>query len=210
MRATVRTQAAPAPVSCTSSRRSLGTHRQDSTVPGTDQRAWLRSARDRARARRPTASRRIATRPTPRVGFSETDAQGVVYYGRYMPYFDLARTEYHRHLGRVAPRRRRLRDARGHRRVRRRRAVRRPARDLRPRRADRHDEHHLRPRRLPHRRRRRHADGDREGDAGLHRARRAPARRRCLAPSAASSRRSRGDARAGFRGAASAAGTSFT
>jgi acyl-CoA thioesterase FadM len=28
-----------------------------------------------------------------RVGFSETDAQGVVYYGRYMPYFDLARTE---------------------------------------------------------------------------------------------------------------------
>lgn len=33
-----------------------------------------------------------------RVGFSETDAQGVVYYGRYMPYFDLARTEYHRHL----------------------------------------------------------------------------------------------------------------
>jgi acyl-CoA thioester hydrolase len=37
-----------------------------------------------------------------RVGFSETDAQGVVYYGRYMPYFDVARTEYHRHLGRVA------------------------------------------------------------------------------------------------------------
>lgn len=34
-----------------------------------------------------------------RVGFSETDAQGVVYYGRYMPYFDLARTEFHRHLG---------------------------------------------------------------------------------------------------------------
>ena len=35
-----------------------------------------------------------------RVGFSDTDAQGVVYYGRYNPYFDLARTEYHRHLGR--------------------------------------------------------------------------------------------------------------
>ena len=35
-----------------------------------------------------------------RVGFSDTDAQGVVYYGRYMPYFDLARVEYHRHLGR--------------------------------------------------------------------------------------------------------------
>jgi len=34
-----------------------------------------------------------------RVGFSETDAQGVVYYGRYLPYFDHARTEYHRHLG---------------------------------------------------------------------------------------------------------------
>jgi acyl-CoA thioester hydrolase len=33
-----------------------------------------------------------------RVGFSDTDAQGVVYYGRYMPYFDHARTEYHRHL----------------------------------------------------------------------------------------------------------------
>ena len=36
-----------------------------------------------------------------RVGFSETDAQGVVYYGRYLPYFDVARVEYHRHLGRV-------------------------------------------------------------------------------------------------------------
>jgi acyl-CoA thioester hydrolase len=34
-----------------------------------------------------------------RVGFSDTDAQGIVYYGRYMPYFDLARVEYHRHLG---------------------------------------------------------------------------------------------------------------
>jgi acyl-CoA thioester hydrolase len=35
-----------------------------------------------------------------RVWFSDTDAQGVVYYGRYWPYFDHARTEYHRHLGR--------------------------------------------------------------------------------------------------------------
>ena len=35
---------------------------------------------------------------TTRVGFDETDAQGVVYYGRYMPYFDLARVEYHRQL----------------------------------------------------------------------------------------------------------------
>jgi acyl-CoA thioester hydrolase len=33
-----------------------------------------------------------------RVGFSDTDAQGIVYYGRYVPYFDLARVEYHRHL----------------------------------------------------------------------------------------------------------------
>jgi acyl-CoA thioester hydrolase len=36
-----------------------------------------------------------------RVGFSDTDAQGIVYYGRYLPYFDLARVEYHRHLGLV-------------------------------------------------------------------------------------------------------------
>ena len=34
-----------------------------------------------------------------RVSFSDTDAQGVVYYGRYLPYFDSARLEYHRHLG---------------------------------------------------------------------------------------------------------------
>ncbi|MDX6509420.1 MAG: acyl-CoA thioester hydrolase [Gaiellaceae bacterium] len=34
-----------------------------------------------------------------RVGFSDTDAQGIVYYGRYLPYFDLARVEYLRHLG---------------------------------------------------------------------------------------------------------------
>jgi acyl-CoA thioester hydrolase len=34
-----------------------------------------------------------------RVGFSDTDAQGIVYYGRYLPYFDDARVEYHRHLG---------------------------------------------------------------------------------------------------------------
>ena len=54
-----------------------------------------------------------------RVAFSDTDAQGVVYYGRYMPYFDLARVEYHRHLGPAAPGQRRLRDARDHRRVRR-------------------------------------------------------------------------------------------
>ena len=34
-----------------------------------------------------------------RVGFSDTDAQGIVYYGRYLPYFDQARVEYHRQLG---------------------------------------------------------------------------------------------------------------
>jgi acyl-CoA thioester hydrolase len=33
-----------------------------------------------------------------RVWFSDTDAQGIVYYGRYLPYFDHARTEYHRHM----------------------------------------------------------------------------------------------------------------
>ena len=33
-----------------------------------------------------------------RVGYDETDAQGIVYYGRYMPYFDRARVEYLRHL----------------------------------------------------------------------------------------------------------------
>jgi acyl-CoA thioester hydrolase len=34
-----------------------------------------------------------------RVGFSDTDAQGIVYYGRYLPYIDAARVEYHRMLG---------------------------------------------------------------------------------------------------------------
>jgi acyl-CoA thioester hydrolase len=38
-----------------------------------------------------------------RVGFSDTDAQGIVYYGRYLPYFDLARVEYHRHLRLAGP-----------------------------------------------------------------------------------------------------------
>jgi len=37
-----------------------------------------------------------------RVWFSDTDAQGVVFYGRYLPYFDHARREYHRHLGKLA------------------------------------------------------------------------------------------------------------
>ena len=34
-----------------------------------------------------------------RVGFSDTDAQGIVYYGRYNPFFDLARVEYLRSVG---------------------------------------------------------------------------------------------------------------
>jgi acyl-CoA thioester hydrolase len=37
-----------------------------------------------------------------RVGFDETDAAGIVYYGRYMPYFDRARVEYLRALGLLA------------------------------------------------------------------------------------------------------------
>lgn len=36
-----------------------------------------------------------------RVGFSDTDAQGIVYYGRYNPYFDFARVEYLRALGQL-------------------------------------------------------------------------------------------------------------
>jgi acyl-CoA thioester hydrolase len=51
---------------------------------------------------------RISTRMPPfkysaltRVGFSDTDAQGIVYYGRYLPYFDTARVEYLRHLDRL-------------------------------------------------------------------------------------------------------------
>ena len=46
----------------------------------------------------PTESHRSSFR-LERVGFSDTDAQGIVYYGRYLPYFDLARVEYERHLG---------------------------------------------------------------------------------------------------------------
>jgi acyl-CoA thioester hydrolase len=43
--------------------------------------------------------RRFKFSTTHRVGFSDTDAQGIVYYGRYLPYFDRARVEYHRSLG---------------------------------------------------------------------------------------------------------------
>ncbi len=45
-----------------------------------------------------------------RVGFSDSDAQGIVYYGRYMPYIDLARVEYHCHLGMTFGGRRRKRE----------------------------------------------------------------------------------------------------
>ena len=38
-----------------------------------------------------------------RVWFSDTDAQGIVYYGRYLPYFDLARVEYLRELDLLRP-----------------------------------------------------------------------------------------------------------
>jgi acyl-CoA thioester hydrolase len=38
-----------------------------------------------------------------RVDFSDTDAQAIVYYGRYLPYFDMARVEYLRHLGLLDP-----------------------------------------------------------------------------------------------------------
>ena len=68
-----------------------------------------------------------------RVGFSDTDAQGIVYYGRYLPYFDLARVEYHRHLGLLGmdtARSREFVDARAARRVLRAGAVRRPARGV--------------------------------------------------------------------------------
>ena len=80
-----------------------------------------------------------------RVGFSDTDAQGIVYYGRYNPYFDLARVEYLRSLGLSPPGgRRRVRDARERRRVLRAGPLRRRARDPRPRREHRADEHDLR------------------------------------------------------------------
>ncbi len=52
----------------------------------------------RVTARRPPFKYSALTR----VWFSDTDAQGVVYYGRYLPYFDHARVEYHRHLGPLA------------------------------------------------------------------------------------------------------------
>ena len=72
-----------------------------------------------------------------------------------MPYFDLARVEYHRHLGLLGTRpAARVRDARDDGRVPRAGAVRRPARGLRPPRADRPDERDVRVRGVPRRGRR--------------------------------------------------------
>ena len=113
-----------------------------------------------------------------RVGFSDTDAQGIVYYGRYLPYFDLARVEYHRNLGLLGMDigeegqefvMRALHD-----RVPRARRLRRPDRGLRPHGADRPHERHLRAGRVSGPRRR--ADGDRNPDARARRPRRAQGR----------------------------------
>ena len=143
----------------------------------------------RARIAKPDAPDLYATGPTDRrppfrfwaharVWFSDTDAQGVVYYGRYLPYFDHARLEYHRHLGLTAlwrgPREfvmramtRRLRGAG---------RVRRPARGLRSDGPHRADERHVRVCGLPRRRRPPHVH--RHPDARPHRRRRPADRRR--------------------------------
>jgi len=91
-----------------------------------------------------------------RVGFSDTDAQGIVYYGRYLPYFDTARVEYlpPSRPAEARDRRRRsarVRDARVLGRVLRAGPLRRPDRDLRPDGADRPDERDLRVRCTPSR-----------------------------------------------------------
>jgi len=46
----------------------------------------------------PTSKQPFKHSARTRVGLSDTDAQGIVYYGRYNPYFDLARVEYLRRL----------------------------------------------------------------------------------------------------------------
>src|SRR2546429_9860643 len=69
-----------------------------------DTRTWLRRAYciGSAAMEKPTPAFTFSART--RVGFSDTDAQGIVYYGRYNPYFDLARVEYLRSLGLLLPR----------------------------------------------------------------------------------------------------------
>ena len=127
--------------------------------------------------RRSPTGRRSSSRRSTRVWFSDTDAQGIVYYGRYLPYFDHARTEYHRHLGRVGALEgrdfvMRASNVEYHA----------PARfdDLLEifvrGGADRPDEHDVRVRRLPDRGRR--ADGDRDADARPRRPRASGARAR--------------------------------
>jgi len=59
------------------------------------------SADDRAIARLTERRPPFKFAALARVWFSDTDAQGVVYYGRYLPYFDNARVEYHRQLGQL-------------------------------------------------------------------------------------------------------------
>ena len=76
--------------------------RRRDEVLGRHPRADVTRPDPRCPSARPTPARRSASRPLTRVGFDETDAQGVVYYGRYMPYFDRARVEYLRHLGLLA------------------------------------------------------------------------------------------------------------
>ena len=59
--------------------------------------------RDLARVAGPTNERPPFTfAAAVRVAFSDTDAQSIVYYGRYAPYFDVARVEYLRNLGLAA------------------------------------------------------------------------------------------------------------
>jgi len=60
----------------------------------------VRSAGDEPRDRAPVGPciRRSSTPALSRVSFSDTDAQGVVYYGRYLPSFDMRDWKYHRHL----------------------------------------------------------------------------------------------------------------
>ena len=163
-------RAAPAP-------QPRGARRGDDGAPA---RRGARPDPELARGRRcPSSAGRPTERPPfkysalDRVWFSDTDAQGVVYYGRYLPYFDHARTEYHRHLGSVGVAGRRVRDARLERRVPRACPVRRPARVLRARGQARPDERDLRVRRsaTPGR----DADGDGDADARPRRPRDAAA-----------------------------------
>ena len=125
-----------------------------------------------------------------RVGFSDTDAQGIVYYGRYNPYFDLARVEYLRRLELLQRRDGRgVRDARERGRVLRARGLRRRDRGVLPGCEDRAHEHDVRVRRLPRARRRAHGHG--HADARPRRSRPGGARRRSQPGSGSGSPRSR-------------------